>query len=263
MKSRCLAIAAVLAVILVAAPAFAQRQGGRGFGGAFGGGFGGGGISGLLQIEEVRKEIELVDDQWAQVQKINEEARAAREQGGGFDFRGLQDLPEAEREKKIAEFREQAEKRAKETDAKVKEVLLPHQTERLEQLAVQRQGVRALANAEVQGKLGFNDEQKKKIASIQEAQNERMRTAFQRGGNQEGNRPNFEEMRAQAQKDEADMLAVLTDDQKKTFEELKGEPFEFPQRGFGGAGGQGRRPGGDGQRGDGERGPRRPAADNQ
>jgi Spy/CpxP family protein refolding chaperone len=229
MKSRVLAVAAILAVILMTAPAFAQRQGGggfRGFGGGFGFGGFGGGIAGLLQIEEVRKEVELLDDQWAQVQKINEDARAAREQGGGFDREAFQNLSEEEREKRMTELREQFQKRAQETEAKVKEVLLPHQTERLEQLALQRQGVRALATEDLQGKLAFTDEQKKKIATIQEAQ-ERFRAAFQRGGNnnQEGARPNFEEMRAQQQKDEADMLAVLTDEQKKKFEELKGEAF--------------------------------------
>jgi Spy/CpxP family protein refolding chaperone len=271
MRSRFLAAAALLAAILIAAPAFAQRQGGRGFGGGigFGGGFGfgGGGVSGLLQMEEVRKEVELLDDQWTQIQKINEEARAAREQqGGGFDRESFQNLSEEERNKRIAEFREQGEKRAKETDAKVKEVLLPHQTERLEQLALQRQGVRALATEEVQGKLAFTDDQKKKITAIQEEQMERFRSAFQRGQNQQGERPNFEEMRAQAQKDEAAMVAVLTDGQKKQFEEMKGKPFEFPQRQFGQGGGQGRRPGGDGQgrpRGEGEGGARRPGADNQ
>jgi Spy/CpxP family protein refolding chaperone len=262
MRSRVLAAAALLAAILIAAPAFAQRPGGGrgfGFGGAGFGGFGGG-FAGLLQMEEVRKEVELLDDQWTQIQKINEDARNAAREGGGFDFRSLQDLPEAERDKKIAEFREQAEKRSRENEAKVKEVLLPHQTERLEQLALQRQGVRALANEDVQGKLEFTEDQKKKVASLQEEQMERFRSAFQRGQNQQGERPNFEELNAQREKAEADMLAVLTDGQKKQFEEMKGKPFEFPQRQFG-QGGQGRRPGGDGNRGDGER--RRPAAENE
>ena len=85
MRFRFLA-AALLAAIMIAAPAFAQPQrgqGGRGFGFGGGGGFGfGGGIAGLLQIEEVRKEVELLDDQWTQIQKINEDARNAAREGG-------------------------------------------------------------------------------------------------------------------------------------------------------------------------------------
>jgi Spy/CpxP family protein refolding chaperone len=243
MRPRVLAAAALLAAVVASAPAIAQRTNGfRGFGGGIGGGLGGGfggGVNGLLQIEEVRKELKLTEEQWAQVQKIMEEARAARDQDGGLNFRSLQDDPEAEREKKFVEFREKAEKRSQETQAKVKEVLLPKQVERLQQLALQRQGARALASEDVQGKLGFSDDQKKKIASIQQSQFERMRIAFRRGPNQEGN---VEETRAQARKAEADMLAVLTDEQKKKLEEMKGEPFEFPQLRLG-PGGQDRRPG--------------------
>jgi hypothetical protein len=60
-----------------------QGRGGRGFPGGppggFGGGmFGGGGASrmGLLRIAEVRKELELADEQVAEIEKVNEELRA-------------------------------------------------------------------------------------------------------------------------------------------------------------------------------------------
>jgi hypothetical protein len=249
MRSRAVPVAAFLAALLLTAPAFAQRQGGFGFGGG-GFGRGGGGLMGLLQMEEVRKEIELLDEQWTAIQKIAEDARNAR--GQGFDRDAFQNLSDEERRAQFAKLQEEFEKRTKETDAKIKEELVPTQVERLEQLALQQRGSRALADAEVQAKLEFNDEQKKKVETIQEE----ARAGF---GRQGGGNFNLEEFRARQQKTESDMLAVLTDAQKTKFAEMKGKPFTFPERQFGRGGGQGRRPGGDGQggqnrpRGDGQR----------
>ncbi len=245
MRIQGVAMVAVLTA-LMAVPAMAQRPGGGGprFGGG-GFGRGGGGYIGLLSVEEVRKEIELLDDQWTQIQKIGEDARnAAQQSGQGFDREAFAQLSEEERNKRIAEMTEQFQKRTNETNAKVKEVLLPHQTERLDQLALQQRGVRALADAEVAGKLQLTEDQKKKLQAIQDEESERRRAAFENRG--EGGRPNFnfEEMRAQAEKVEQDMLAVLNDQQKKSFDEMKGKPFTFPQPQFGRGGNRGNREGG-------------------
>ena len=63
------------------------------------------------------------------------------------------------------------------------------------------------------------------------------------------------------------MLAVLTAGQKKTFEQMKGEPLELPEDALRGGGGRGGRGGGQGgrDRGQGQGGqgrPQRPATDN-
>jgi hypothetical protein len=114
-----------------------------------------------------------------------------------------------------------------------------------------------LYDADVQTKLKLSDDQKQKVKTLQDQETERMRSLagnFGQRNRGEGNRPNvnFEEIRAQGQKTESDLLAVLTDEQKKEFESMKGKAFTFPERRFGAPGGEGRR--GNGQR--------RPNADN-
>jgi hypothetical protein len=92
-----------IAVLSMSSVAFAQR--GRGGPGGGGGLFGGGQTNGLdlLGDENVRKELDLVDDQIAKLQevggKMRDEMRAAFE---GFDFQGLRDLSEEERNAKFA-----------------------------------------------------------------------------------------------------------------------------------------------------------------
>ena len=256
---------ACLAIVATAEFAFAQGQGqpGRarpgGFGG-FGGGGPGGGMGGdwsqLLGMEQVQKELEIVDDQKEGIKKVADEARE-RMRSSFSGFQGLRDLPEAEREKKMAELREKGAEMAKETRKKLEEVLLPHQAERLTQISVQIRGSGALSDPEIAEKLGLSDEQKQQLEKAREEAGEKMRAMFQPGGgdsnvSREDRMKQFTEAREAAT---SAAMAVLTSDQKELFEKLKGEKFELDmsqlQRGFGGPGGTGgqggqRRPGGEG-----------------
>lgn len=247
----------VALLMLSSSSAFGQGRGGAGGGGFFGGGFGGGMMGdplvGLLRIDEVQKHLELLDDQVAELKKLQEGARGEfRRPDGNF-----QNLSEEERRKRFAEMQAEAERRNKEMRAKVEEILLPHQLDRLKQLSIQRRGVSALRDPEVAASLKLSDEQKKQLDTIAEETRTKMQTAFQGGGgaanfrdlSEEERRKRFEEMRekgaAMAKESETQTLAVLTDAQKKEFEAMKGEPFTFPQIDFsnfgrrGGAGGGG------------------------
>ena len=255
-----------LAAILVS-DVMAQGRGGRGGGpggrgggpGGFGGGFGGfgggpggfGGMQtdptlGLLQIPEVRAELDLFPDQEAALAKLNEQ-RGETLRGGGIDFRGLRDASEEERREafqKMAEQRQEAEKKLRE---QLEEVLLPDQMERLEQIGIQVQGVQALQTEKVAGALKITDAQKQKFDEVRESMGRKMREAFQ-DGNRENMRQIFADMQAES---EEEILAVLTSEQKSQFDEMKGEPFEMPERrGFGRGG-----PGGPGFGGPGGGGP--------
>ena len=94
---------------------------------------------------------------------------------------------------------------------------------------------------------------------MMEKMREGMRELFTSGGGREGMREKIEKMRKDM---EGDVLGVLTSDQKKKFEEMKGEKFEMPEGAFGrgGRGGFGGRGGGEqggrGGRGGGEQGGR-------
>jgi Spy/CpxP family protein refolding chaperone len=237
----------VISLAVLANNAFAQP----GRGGP--GGFGGGGALGLLQNASVRKELELLDDQIAEIGKAAEASSArARELFANGDFRNLS---EEERSAKFAELREATQK-------EVDKILLPHQSERLKQIEFQisinrggRGGVFSV-NDELAEALDISDEQREKIGETAEQVAEELRAKL---------RELQEEARAK-------ILATLTPAQQAKYKQLVGEPFEYvaEQPNFGGRGGEGGRdggrgrPGGDGGRGrpGGEGGRGRPAGDN-
>ena len=261
----------VALLVFMVTPAMAQQrgqggQGGQGGrGGAGGGGFGGRGGAGggsmfggrgggdmtttLLRIEAIRTELEISPDQEEALTKMQEQGRQERPSG---DFRNMS---EEERTEFFAKMRKQAEERSTKMKEQLEEVLFPEQLERLQEINIQLQGIAALRNEDVAKELKITEAQKKELEEVQagmmEKMREGMRELFTSGGGRDGMREKIEKMRKDM---EGDVLGVLTSDQKKKFEEMKGEKFEMPEGAFGRGGQSGR--GGFGGRGGGEQGGR-------
>ena len=284
-------LTALVLVAVVAVQVDAQQrrgQGGRGQGGRGGGfqGRGGGGKLALLRIDAIKKELELLDEQSTDIEKLGEELRAQRN-GDRPDFQNMTDeerraafeklraereaLSDEERAAQDAERRAQQLEQQQQADAKLAEILLPHQMDRLAEIELQTQGVRALTTDAVVAQLGLSDEAKADIEETLRESGDRIRAEVQalfQDGNRDGLREKIGELRKGI---EEEVLAKLTSSQRDKFAEMKGDPFEMPEgvggfggpRGRGGEGGGQRRRGGDGggQRrrgGDGGR-PQRPA----
>lgn len=235
--------------------------GGPGFGGpggmGMGMGMGGRGVVNLDQImvglvnrEEVQKELALLPDQTDALQKVNEKMRGERPD---FDFRTAS---EEERAAFMTKMQAQMVERTKVAKEQLEELLLPDQFERLEQIAIQVAGVAALTSPSLAEKLGLAKETTDKMAKDIEAsaeQGREMMNAAMRDRDFEGVREKVEAMRKELNDK---LVAHLSDEQKAKYEELKGKPFELaamqPGRGPGGPGGFGgerRGPGGpDGER---------------
>ncbi len=241
--------------------------GGPGFGGPGGGmfgmGMGGRGVVNLDQIivglvnrEEVQKELALLPDQTDALQKVNEKMRGERPD---FDFRTAS---EEERSAFMTKMQAQMAERTKVAKEQLEELLLPDQFERLEQIAIQVAGVAALVSPSLAEKLGLAKETTDKMTKDVEAsaeQGREMMNAAMRDRDFEGVREKVETMRQELNDK---LIAHLSDDQKAKYEELKGKPFELAamapggpggfggqRRGQGGPGGPGgeRRRGGEGQ----------------
>lgn len=213
---------------IVGPAAIAQPPGGGG-GGGFGGRFGGGmGSMMILRNEQIQKELEIVDDQLQELEAIGEEMRDS--------FQGFREMSEDERADRMREITADFEKR-------VNEVLLPHQQKRLKQITSQfqtrgREGVAgALTEGNLADELKITDEQREKLRKVGEEARAEM---------EEKTRKLREEM-------ELKILDVLTDEQRRQYKELMGEPFEMDMRqmfqGRGGRDGGGNR-GGDRNRND-------------
>ncbi len=226
-------LVAVCLVAVTASSMLAQEDGGQRRPRGFGGGFGfGGGLGGLVAMKEVQDELKLDAEKIAALTKALEELRPQQGAGGGFE--GFRDLSQEERDKRMAEFRKQMEETAKKVEEKIKSSVSEEQWKRLNELRLQREGASALERSDVAGQLKLSAEQKDKIKSLASE----LRPQFgRRGGDNGGERPNFEEMRARREKLTADIFAVLTPEQKEVYEGLKGAKFDFPERRPGGEGG--------------------------
>jgi hypothetical protein len=240
---------ALMVLVCGATVAQAQGRGGRGGGG---GRFGAVTELGLLNVEAVQKELELLDDQIAKIGDLTESLRGQGRRGDRPDF---QDLSDEQRQQFFEQRRKEAEEMASKAKAELKNILLDDQLVRLQQIYIQAAGSQALVDADVAAKLGLSEDQKSKIATArQEAQagmRDQMRELFQ-SDNREAAQAKIAELRKSA---DEKVLALLTDEQKQQFESMKGSAFELPPGAlFGGRGGGGRFGGG----GDGPQRPQRP-----
>lgn len=240
-----------------------QRGGDQGGRGQRGGGFpggggrpGGGGIDKLTlaSAKPIQEELKLGEDELFFVTQLSEDFRAdSRELFSGIDWRSL---PEEERRTKFEELGKKRAQLVKESEKGLAELLSKEQVKRLDEIALQVVGIRALANEDVQKKLKVTSDQKTGIDDAFKAADDDRRKMFEEIRAAGGGRDGFEAMREKfdeaRKKSDEKVLAVLTDKQKKKFDEMKGKPFEVDRRAlfsFGGRGGQGQRSGDRGQGG--------------
>jgi Spy/CpxP family protein refolding chaperone len=199
-------------VVLMVAPAMAQRPGRGGFGG-----FGGGGGAMLVANKGVQQELKVDDEQAEKLNALAQElGEKQREQ-----FQRLQDVPQDERRDKMQEISQAMNADLRKS---LDKVLKPEQIKRFEQIQLQQAGLSAFATPRVQEELKLSDEQKSKLREINEEQSQAMRSAFQGAqDDREGAMRKIADLRKQSNEK---ALAVLTDDQKKTWKDMTGEPFE-------------------------------------
>lgn len=204
-----------LTILLGASDAMAQGRGGRGGGRGFGppggfGGRGGGGIAGLLRRDDVRKELELTDEQMQDLEEV---------QSSGFEgmrelFQEMRDegLSREEMREKMMEVREEREAESKKD---LEEILLPFQYKRLEQLsnqsAMRGNNARGLLDGPIAEKLKITDEQKEAMKSKAEKLQKEL----------------DEKVQKLRDKMREELLDELSSSQRKQFEEMMGESFTF------------------------------------
>ena len=219
---------ALLGVVVVCTTAWAQPGPGGPPGGGFGfgmGGFGMGGPGGGGQSPYTLLAADAVAKELNLTAEQKTKIKTINDtaQAATRDaMESMQDLEPQERQQKMPEIQKTMRSVRDQQNKSLKGVLEDNQAKRLKEIFVQLRGEQALRDPEVQNALGLSDDQKAKINSP---------------------------------------LAVLTDDQKAAFENMKGEKFDLSTLRMGGRGGFGG-PGGPGGPGaGGER--RRPAPSEQ
>jgi hypothetical protein len=231
------------------------------------GGGGGGGVMSmfmLLRNEKVQGEIKITDEEKAALEKAGEKIREmSAPAGGGGGFQNFRDMSEEERAKMMEEMQARMKKAGEAAREELEGILPPEKLSRLLGIFIQNsQMQQVLTNPLVVDELALTDEQKEKVTKAGAEMMEEMRAAMTElfggggGGDRAAIQTKMEEFR---KKGEEKYLAVLTDDQKKKLEELKGAEFKlspeelgrgmFGGRGPGGPGGRGGRGGEGGGRG--------------
>jgi Spy/CpxP family protein refolding chaperone len=237
----------VLGLFLLPGLLLAQPPGGgRGFRGGPGGpggpgGFFGGGTLGLIQQQEVQREIELSEEQEAELQTLGETVRdEIRGEMQGM-FQNMRDLTDEERQARFDEIRARFEEINKDVEARMQKVLMPHQFDRLKQIELQarieRGGAAALTEGELADTLGLTESQRDAIRERAEQV-------------QQDLQEKISQLRLEARNQ---LLEVLTAEQRAKLEAMMGAQFTLPEPQFGpgGRGGRGFGFGGRGGRGGG------------
>jgi hypothetical protein len=197
---------------LLASPALAQGRGGSG-----------GGAAGFLMAPNVQKDLKLTD---TQVKKVQETLREIAERHQG-DYTALRDASPDVRWTKVATLNETVSDEVKSALS-----FSAEQSKRFDQIGLQAHGLNAFASRTVDETLKLTDDQKSKIRELVEA----TRSSFAGASNNnasEQERTDARNKRAVAQKENmAKVQSMLTDDQKKAWQELIGEPIhiEYPAR---------------------------------
>jgi hypothetical protein len=164
---------------------------------------------------QIQKELEIVADQKDKLAKIRTEMQ---EKTRGL-WASFKDVPASERQQK---YREAYQELGKETEQKVREVLLDHQVERLRQILLQMRmrsmgygAAGALTGDEVAEALGLTKEQKEQIRTKEVEIRQEMQKKQQEF---------YRKLRDDAR---AELMGVLSEAQRKKLEELMGTKFEW------------------------------------
>ena len=255
-----------------------QRGGGRG---GFGGGFGGGFAprvdrATLLGNDKVREELKIEEAQAATIEAALEAFREERNNSPRLDRDAIQNMSEEERTAAFEKFRKEREELSKNTDEVLNALLEAPQTKRLDEISFQVRinmaVFQTLKADDIKEKLTITEDQVAGLTKAEEtiaaeAQKAREERQASGAGAPGGGGPGggfdpaaFQAMfKAAQEKSTTAAMAVLTDAQKTSIEEMKGAAFELdmmslmggrggPGGGRGGPGGGGRPGGGRGNR---------------
>lgn len=170
----------------------------------------------ILGNEKAQAELKLTDKEKPEIKKITDDLDSQRQ----AMFANFQNLSEDERTKKADEYGA----KTKEGYEKAVKLLSAAQTDRLKQLERQVRGAVAnLGDDDVALALKLSNDQKSQVKAVEDDMQRQTQELFQAGGDQQERRQKMGEIRTKA---EEKALAVLTADQRKSYDALLGAKYE-------------------------------------
>jgi hypothetical protein len=184
----------------------------------------------LIQSEQLKTELKITPEQSTKLKEVENDLRAkVTEKNASANLKGLDAKAKEEKLKKIGEELNSETKASRE---KIATILKPDQIKRMKEVFLQIFGLGPLNYPDFQTELKLTPEQVKQIDSIKETMLAEMRAGWQvppddpakQAATLTENRKRLEGISKGAN---AKTLAVLTAEQKKTLETLKGASFKF------------------------------------
>jgi len=168
-----------------------------------------------LFYPQVKEELDLLPDQVAALDKIRNELNVKMQDA----YKELKDVPQADRQ---AKYLEVYTRMGADTDKRVSEVLLPHQTKRIRQIALQMR----LANSGYGSSAALNGDDIAKELGVTAEQVDQLkkREAELRQEIQEKTRDFYKKLNDESREK---LLSVLTAAQREKLKELQGDKFEL------------------------------------
>ncbi len=204
------AVAAFGMMAALASPAMAQGRGGMG-GGMMGG------AAGLIGNPSIQKELKLDEAQIKKAGEVAQDARAKMQ-----DLRSSLDGLEGEaRTKKMQELGRSSNEEAILT---LGTFLKPEQLKRYKEISLQQRGASALSDPAIVSALKVTDEQAGKVKTILADSQSQMREIQQSAG--DDRQGAMQKMLTHRKETQTKVMALMTDDQKKSWKEMTGEPFD-------------------------------------
>lgn len=172
----------------------------------------------LIRVPQFHKDLQLSEEQSGKLTTIfNAHEKAKREL-----FSGLGKVPRTERKQRIADASEKYMELRVQVFQEIAEALTVDQRKRMSQIELQLRGIRALSDPTIARQLKLNlDQQRKTRAAIraQDYQIAQLRQKQSSGPNQKV------EIAAIRKTTEEKIVGLLTDDQRNSYDQMKGEPF--------------------------------------
>jgi hypothetical protein len=167
----------------------------------------------LLLNESVQKELKLSDEQLLKVKEVIHDVRQKHR-------------PEMEKLRDRLKLLETMRASGEEVLKKMDGILTAEQIKRFKQIRLQKDGLRAFSDKEVEAALRLTEEQKSRIKALTEELSQRAKQTLE-----EGTGSNFESALRKLTALRKDLLQKAVDgleaEQKKAWKELTGEPFEI------------------------------------
>ena len=228
----------VLASMVLTHAQAEKRQQGQGSRAIVGGDGFQGGSAMLLRLQAVQHDLQLSEQQKGLLADLFADlADQGRDMFSNMHVLGLQNLSDEDRQRRLKEFRTKMETLGKQIDERAARILEPQQRERLNQIRLQSEGVRAFERPEVADTLGLSQAQREKIAKIQQEWPFRpdqtglhtLQELPKEGGHEvlAEIREEGEKVRQKEAKAKDDTLAVLSLEQKEQWEKMQGKKFEW------------------------------------